>query len=78
MVRPVRFKADELELEMRYGQPVSESAVLSTAWKVGEKRIQLFVNWTHEVRTCSFDSDRPADFPAELKLEPLGVAAIEF
>ena len=78
MVRPVRFKTDELELEKRYGQPVSESAVLSTAWKVREKRIQLFVNWTHEVRTCSFDSDRPADFPAELKLKPLGVAAIEF
>ena len=76
MIKPVGFGTDEIELAKRGGLPSFEDAVISTAWQVGDKRVQLFVNWTHEPRVCKF-GERPDGFPEEITVEPLGVTSLE-
>lgn len=78
MIKPVRFECDELTLEMRYGKPAMEFAVLSTAWKTSEKSVQFFVNWTKEPRECVFSADRPEGFPEKLVLAPLEIKVFEY
>lgn len=73
MIKPLGCTTDEIVLEMRDGTPKGhESAVLSTAWKVGDKKIQLLANWTHEERVCRFADGRELTIPA------LSVESIEF
>ena len=77
MIKPVGFGTDEIELAKRGGLPSFEDAVISTAWQVGDKRVQLFVNWTHEPRVCKF-GERPDGFPEEITVDAIGVASVEF
>ncbi len=73
MVKPKAFECDEIVLEkLGGGVPSYDSAVLSTAWRVGEKTIQIFVNWTKEERICRFENG------TELRLSPLSAGAMEF
>ncbi len=89
MIKPLGFDCPEIILDMRWGRKGQhESSVLTTAWQVGERRVQLLVNYTHEPRECVFADAIPgarlrmgekvSDFDGRLVLPPLGVAAVEF
>lgn len=87
MVKPLDLGVGEAELEMQRGIPVYEAKVLTTAWEVGEKTVQLMVNWRHEPQPVKPEKRpemrirrggnncAPAD---EFTLGALECAAIEF
>lgn len=64
MIKPLAYETDEIKLEMRDVPAGYELAVLSTAWKVGDKKLQLLANWTHEERVCRFADGRELTIPA--------------
>ena len=55
MVKPLGLDCEETVLEKRWGEPVYESKVLTTAWRHGDKTVQFIVNWTHEPQTVCLE-----------------------
>lgn len=78
MVKPIKYTCDNVALEKRYGEMTYENAVLSSAWEVGDRKIQFFVNWTKVERECVFGKDRPNNFPEKFVFKPLEVLAWEY
>ena len=88
MRKPLKLTCGESKLEMRYGSPVYESNVLTSAWKNGEKTVQFLVNWTHTPQICSIEPVKKAVIrrensvesllDGEMILSPLECAAIEY
>ena len=87
MVKPLGLDCEETVLEKRWGEPVYESKVLTTAWKHGDKTVQFIVNWTHEPQTIQIEN-RPGmtltrggkteNFDGKLTLGALESVAVEF
>ena len=62
MVKPLGLDCEETVLEKRWGEPVYESKVLTTAWRHGDKTVQFIVNWTHEPQTVHLEKKHGMTF----------------
>ncbi len=85
MVKPEPYTCDEVDLPLRDGDKRTEKAVLSTAWALEEKTVQLFVNYTDVPRSVRLTCEgsviyangelQRADF---FTVPPLSAVAIEY
>lgn len=84
MVKPLSYTCDSVEIPLRIEGKRKEKAVYSTAWRVGEKTIQLFVNYTS--RPVEVVLEAPAEWrdrasyrgrSDRFMIAPLTVAATE-
>ena len=87
MVKPLGLDCEETVLEKRWGEPVYESKVLTTAWRHGDKTVQFIVNWTHEPQTVRLEKSsgmtlrhggKVMDTDGKITLGALESVAVEF